>query len=630
MTASPADRTVSRRVAGRRGTGTAAVAIALALALGGAASPAFGQGAPIPLLPGAAPQPTTAATPQPTIAATPAAVAPSRLPPSRAPLSPAAESLPEGATPAAARIQVQDLAVPDPGATGLLDEPHGGLPLDMWNGTSLPVVEKILPLLPAPTPWRSVRQLERKLLLSSAQPPAGPGGGQALLGLRAEKLWALGEVNGLVGLLKLLPSPAMTPELRRLQADAALLGGDTATACQQVGPLKVALTNDPWPAKLDVFCRFASGKANEAALGVEVLREQKVTDLAFFRAADVLTGLPPAKAEGGMADTPLNLAMTRLAKLPVPEQAVGRGLAAPLLAAIATLPDATAEARLVAAERGEAVGAVDTETLRQLYQAVPFTAQELAAPPGEGSAAKAPRGRALAYQTAQQQATPAAKAEVIAKALAAAGDPLSYAAAARLYAPQIAAIPPSPELSGFAVAAARALFAAGQPAAAKPWIELLRSQGQTVESAAAGAAVLWPLARLAAVDGAAPASGPLTAWRRTPGELASDAGQRRAAVVLELLAALGDPVSADDWLALTSGAPLVAAPVPRPALWQGLRIAAEQQRQGAAVLFALASLGDLTQVDPSQLYRVVAALHQVGLDADARALAVEAAIANGV
>jgi len=38
----------------------------------------------------------------------------------------------------------------------------------------------------------------------------------------------------------------------------------------------------------------------------------------------------------------------------------------------------------------------------------------------------------------------------------------------------------------------------------------------------------------------------------------------------------------------------------------------------------------LGQVDPNDLYRVVWSLRHIGLDAEARALAVEAAIANGV
>ena len=64
----------------------------------------------------------------------------------------------------------------------------------------------------------------------------------------------------------------------------------------------------------------------------------------------------------------------------------------------------------------------------------------------------------------------------------------------------------------------------------------------------------------------------------------------------------------------------------------GLRVAAEDLRLGETVMLALASLGDPgpAHADPTELFRVVGALRLIGLDADARALAVEAAIANGV
>ena len=63
-----------------------------------------------------------------------------------------------------------------------------------------------------------------------------------------------------------------------------------------------------------------------------------------------------------------------------------------------------------------------------------------------------------------------------------------------------------------------------------------------------------------------------------------------------------------------------------------MRLATEDLRLGETVMFALATLAEtgLAQADPTDLYRVVAALHLIGLDGAARALALEAAIANGL
>ncbi len=584
---------------------------------------ALAQGAPIPLVPDGG----SAAPPQ-----TPPATLPA---PSMVLQSPAATagSVPTPGNPRDEPVHVQDLGAPDPNATGILDESHGGFGADMWAGADMATVQKVLPLLPAPTPWLTLRRLERRLLLSTAAVPAGRPSGDPLIKLRADKLWALGELDGLVALLKGLPAPAMTPELRRLLVDAALLAGDNAAACDQRAALRAATSDDVFPAKLQVFCQFAAGKASEAGLGVDLLREQKIGDPTFFVAADALSGIAPA---GGRLDafanpSPLSLAMARTAKLALPGS-VGAGAASPaLLRAITLMPSASPEARLLTAEKAEAIGAVDTETLRQLYQSVTFSPQELSAPLNAAGTDKGIRSRALLFRAAEQQALPAAKAEIIGKALSLAADQGSYFTAARLYAPQLAALKPAPELAWFAYPAARALFAAQKFDAARGWYSFAHSQSTANETMAETAAALAPLVRLAGREDDQPLpTAALDAWRKVRGGPAVE--ERRTTVLFSLLSGLGDRVPAEAWLPLLDGPAQVAARLPRAALWQGLRVATEDLRLGETVMFALASLGEpgLAQSDPDELYRVVAALHLIGLDADARALAVEAAIANGI
>lgn len=544
----------------------------------------------------------------------------------------------DGFLPRGEKVQVQDLGVLDANATGVLDESHGGFGSDMWAGSSIGIVQKVLPLLPGASPWRSVRALERKLLLTAAGVPAGKPSGEPLIKLRADRLWAMGDVDGLNALLKGLPDLAFTPGLRRLQVDSALLAGDVAGACQQVAALRSLPGNDSYPAKLQVFCQFSTGKANEAGLGVDLLREQKVSDPAFFSAADALAGIAPGKTDGLANLSPLTLAMARAAKLALPEAAVSGNAQPAVLRAIATMDGATTEARLAAAEKAEALGAIDTELLRQQYEQVTFTSQELSAPVGAAGTDKGVRSRALLFRAAEQQTLPTAKVEIIAKALGLAGDGPGYFTAARLYAPQIAAIRPAPELASFAIVAARALYAAQKADAAAPWVALARGGDPSVAGAAAG---LWPLGRIASAG--APQtipSGVLAAWRKARGELPPATALRRQLICYGLLSALGDKIPADEWQTLYDDPPPAAAGQPqqppggalRSLLWQGLRVATDELRQGETVMFSLATLGDtgLNQADPTDLYRVVWALHLIGLDADARALALEAALANGL
>lgn len=642
----------------------APAALALVWALAGAATglpaPAFAaadQGAPTPLLPTPLTPTSSADTPSslaPALAPsltpslTPQAVPPAPPSGQPAPLSPdlrrppaaqpaavpggPATPSPAGPGPRGDRIEVHDLSAPDANATGVYDEAHGGFGADMWSGTTLGTVQKVMPLLPAPTPWRSIARLERKLLLSVAAVPAGKSAGEPLIRLRADRLWAMGEVDGLAALLKGVPEQTLTPDLRARLIDAALVAGDIQTACQQGTILKSRVPDDLTAAKLQVFCQFSAGKANEAGLGVDLLREQKLADPAFFAAADALSGIAPGKLDGFSGATALTLAMARAAKLPLPEQAVTAGMPAPLLRAIASNPTATLEARLTAAERAEAVGAFDTEALRQLFEQVTFNPQEVSGPLSAAGTDKGVRSRALLFRAAEQQTQPAAKVEIISRALTLAGDGPSYFAAARLYAPQIAGLHPTPDLLPFAPMAVRSLLAAGRPDVASAWHGLLK--GASDPAMAPVAAGLWPLLRLAGADASVPSQA-LSAWRKARVDLPPPVAERRILVGYGLLAAMGDKVPAEDWLALYDNPQPAAAGAAgplRPMLWHGLRMAAEDLRLGESVLFSLATLGDgaFTQVDPTDLYRSVAVLRLIGLEGDARSLAVEAAIANGV
>ena len=85
-----------------------------------------------------------------------------------------------------------------------------------------------------------------------------------------------------------------------------------------------------------------------------------------------------------------------------------------------------------------------------------------------------------------------------------------------------------------------------------------------------------------------------------------------------------------EWLAVPPGS--AAAVAPKPAIKAMLRSAAESLHQGEAILLALVALGEtsLDKADPDTLNRVVVFLRMIGLEHEARDLAVEVALANGV
>lgn len=242
---------------------------------------------------------------------------------------------------------------------------------------------------------------------------------------------------------------------------------------------------------------------------------------------------------------------------------------------------------------------------------------------------------------AEMQKTPALKAEVLAAALAAAhGEPVEIATA-RLHADAITQLEPTPDLAWFVPTAVRALLAAGRVEQAAPWIAAL--DGLRGGWAIADQALLAPLVRVAQAP-SDPASaariGPvLTKWRAYRSAQVEDHTgdlpllDRQHTLLLGLLQALGEPIEAGAWEPVLLDAIVDTAPaMPDAAILRALEGAVANGRVGEAVALALIAIGPERPdaVHPEALFRAVAALKAVGLEDDARALALEALVAAGV
>jgi len=153
--------------------------------------------------------------------------------------------------------------------------------------------------------------------------------------------------------------------------------------------------------------------------------------------------------------------------------------------------------------------------------------------------------------------------------------------------------------------------------------------------AATAVATLWPYSRLAG-DVALTTDGNLAAWsamRDGQGgpDGAGEAQGRRQTLLRAIFQALGvqDPLP---WNAIAAASAPEARPLPNAALLYALQDAGESGRVGEAILFSLAVLGQAGPADSHilALSTVLTALNRVGLGNEARALAIEAALANGV
>lgn len=547
-----------------------------------------------------------------------------------APLPPPRETLEHPGYRRAPAVEVDRLQAIDPDSIGALDESEGGLGIDMWEGTRRSVVETLLPALPARAESPAMRDLMRRLLLSIAMVPAGPASAPSLIARRVERLAAMGEMGAVVELLEIAPADLADETLWKARIDGLLLSGDDSGACTHVRNL-IREYQGPYWQKALIFCQTMAGEQSEARLGTDLLREQiKDQDNAFFTLVDALMGVETATVDSLSTPTALHLAMMRTAHQKLPPDAAHAAPPA-VLRSIAVSADAEPEIRLEAAERAEAAGALSAEALAEIYASVPFTPDELANALSVAEADPGPRGRAALYQAARMQTVPTARAEVLQTAWRAARANGRYGTAVRVNLPLVLEIEPTSELVWFAADAGRALFYAGKKDEAFAWLDLFSREARSPEGQEAFLE-LWPLAQLADGEDLVPwEPGVLGAWLEAEVQR-SDDWQERAATLLSLFDALGEPVDSADWERLLGNLAQSHVAMPAPAVWHALGAAAKNLRLGETVLLALVALGDggPAEAPPFVLNAVVSSLRLVGLDAEARALAVEAAVAAGI
>ena len=527
-------------------------------------------------------------------------------------------------------IEVGALDAIDPDAAGVLLAGVARFPGDIWSGSRRARIEALLPRLPASAPSPVMRGLALSLLTSPAEPPAGPGEAGALVMSRVERLTAMGARDAAVALLQAAGPPGGADAIARIRNDSWLAALDYAAACERV--LGKAGPGDGYWRRVRILCQAHAGLIEAATLGLELMWETEAApDQAFDDTIYAMAGLAEPVVDGSAEPTPLRVAAWRLAQLPIPAQAAAT--AAPdLLPAIVSAPESAPRTRLMAAERAEATGALSIGSLRALYGEMAFSPEELADALAQVEALEPSLGRSLMLQAVEAQTAPALRAELLAAALFLAEAQGAYGTAARALAHAVQTVPSTAEHVWFSGAAGRALFAAGDREGADAWYALASEEAPRDAEAARSAVRLWPL-RLLTRDEIHLKTAPFEVWlaqRAEEGE--RSVALARANWLVILVDALGGQIDAEVWDRLLAEGRPMPAQGPAPALVHGLRTAAEGGRLGEAVLMALILLGDggpaaagLPTVAP-----VVSGLVSAGLREEARAIALEAALAAGL
>jgi hypothetical protein len=585
-----------RNEGARRLSGVATLAALIQLATSAAQAQV---GAPIPLNappPAAAAAPTTAAPP----AETPA---------------PAAETPAPAAAPTDESIVATPLAPPDPTWAGALGDADHPLPPSLWQGTPRSLVATLLPQL-APTSSPAWQSLSRRLLLSGAAAPQGEDAPDhpTLVALRVGRLKALGEIAGALAVLDGLPSTMRSgDDLDRDHIELSFAMNDAAGGCRDVKE-SIARHQGVWWDRALIACQALAGDQAKASLGLALLREQKApADPAFDSLIDSLGG-HPTKLEKLPDPSPIRVTLVAAAKLPLPADAVAAA-DLPSLRAWAANDAVPPLQRLAAAERATALGALPPKTLAELYAKIEFKPEEIGAAIKQSKAPETPRDRALLFAVARTDPAVTVRAKALGALLADGRKRGSFAVMARVVTPLLADLTPGPELASSAPDAARAFYAAGEPEPAAAWLALADAKA---------AAPLALVARIAQGD-AGPARD-VAALKATLTDLAKREPEK-ATLAVTLLAAFADPAAQDIVLANS-----YAGRSANATLMLNLVQAAAAKRVGETVLIALivARSDDRLTADPLALSQAVSALRAVGLESEARALALEAALAAGI
>lgn len=542
------------------------------------------------------------------------------------PATPAPTNPPAAVTPQSPdngdQIQIAPLQPVDTSWSGLLGTAQGGFPRDMWNGASRGFIIATLPQL-QPVTSPVLASLARRLLLSDAVAPA-PGGntndasqGSGLLAARLDRIYALGLVHDGLALVESLQNTAVTDSIDRDRVELRFATNDTTGACQDVDA-RVARYPGSWWARALIACQALAGDFAKASLGQSLLADQKAPpDPEFDALIRLLSEHGTARIARLGDPTPLRLALLAAAKRPLPKEAIA--VADPAaLAGYASNSAVPSEDRLAAAERAEALGVLPPEALAALYGAIEFKPDELTRtrrairPPADA------RERALLYALAKSGTDFEVRMTAIETLAADAGKRGVFAPQAEVLAPTLAGIPSDNVDPKFAAVAARILLAAGTADAAKPWVNAARDKATLLLSLIAQPGV--PRLDAGLARDVAVAAGDATTGSH-------------AGLLYALLSALGvDPVTLGDLTPAALTAPPAPGALPNVAIWDAQQQAAQNDQLGMTVLATLLiaeSDGRLTS-EPLLLGRAIAGLRAVGLDKDAHALALEAALNAGI
>jgi hypothetical protein len=546
-------------------------------------------------------------------------------------LVPPAQPDTTGTPPAAANpegFEVETLGEVSAEFAGPLTPQNGGLQPSLWRGSSKGKIERLLARLPLHhSP--AMASLTRTLLLTNGTAPPGQGTGVNILALRARILAEMGFLDDAINLLRSAPARAIDRTAAWVFIDLSWQRQDVESACASLLAPESTFDLTTELQQQRIFCQWRAGQQADAQLGRELLREIGGEDPLFAAIMDRLSGDKSAAIPPPREITPELIAMFHEIPEPLPANAFELA-STEAVAMLARDTRVDAGLRLSAAEAAASQGALSAKVVRDVYAAQAIDPKALATASDLPETGASAEDRAVLYQAVAAANAPEMRATILQVALGPTGWADNDTWRLQVFAPFLLELSPSPELSWYAPEAAHYLFALGEYERARSWIEITQGDPNLGEgSVDTNAAMMLPsllaLDYLAGGYQSVPVMGSFLAQGQV--NASPDSVAR-----LQAIFAAFDDSAAPFGVAAGESDGTDAQPLPRENLnlWLDLGDTPAKGMLGETALLALIGLRDLASVEPLWLTRALTGLRQVGLETEARRIAVEAAIANGL
>ncbi len=512
------------------------------------------------------------------------------------PLAAMAQSLP-------APVEAQQLTQLDAWSVAALSRENGALSPDLWANSDAALLATVFDRLPSVYDSPAAQRLARRVLFSGGDAPTG----DATLAAR-KRFEALGKM-GAADELATMAAGAGSNDLgiAMFAAQAELARGRRPEACARGRNVNAGETPPPFILRLRAYCAAVTGDRAAADLALELARAQNAADAWYTSAISAAAGAPPTRPPTARFDNSLSTQLSLAAHFRPGANAL-RDASTLALVALARSNDAPQPHRAQAAALAFRRGALTPAETRTILLATP--AETTAGLP------------AIATALRRIEAAPGSPdaADAINGVLRSATAPADLYAAARLFGRDIAALQTPPDAAS-AVLYARAALAFGDADASQRFIAAARNAG-------AAEAALGPLdAALAALTDLRGDTGTMALRRRIDAAPAPQA--RTAARDVTILSALGATVDGGVQAFLVGNAPAGGARADSGAML-AMASAVERHAAGEGALLAVVAAGQNgpARLDAESLERIIRALRGLGLEGDARRVAVEAILAG--